>query len=67
MVKKQGIDPTGEYSLNEALRLSPVKSFQTIRRYVDKGLLVAVEKKHGYSIKGSDLIEFIKKIEKGTI
>jgi hypothetical protein len=59
------IEPFKTYSLNEALRLSPIKGYQTIRRYVDMGFLPATQEKHGYSILGEDLIIFIEKFNKG--
>lgn len=59
------IDADRSYSLNEALRLSPIKGYQTIRRYVDMGFLPATQEKHGYSILGEDLIVFIEKFNKG--
>ena len=58
------INPKEEYSLNEALKLTEIKSYQTLRRYVDKGELKAKEMKRGYKVLGSDLMAFIKKLEK---
>ena len=59
------VDQKGFYSLNHAMRFTPIKSFQTIRRYVDTGKLKATRGMHGYTIRGRDLIEFVAKLEAG--
>jgi len=64
-MKNQEIEPNRKYSLNEAMRFTPIKSFQTIRRYVDMGLLKADRENHGYAILGTDLITFLAKLEAG--
>lgn len=62
-MKTEKIDPKEFYSLNDALRHSPLKSYITIRRYVDLGKLKATKTTNGYKVQGKDLIQFISSLE----
>ena len=66
-MKNQEIEPNRKYSLNEAIRFTPIHGYTTFRRYVDKGLLRASKDEVGvgYSVLGADLIEFMAKYEAG--
>lgn len=59
------IQPGAIYSLNEASRAIPfISSYITVRRYAERGELITTKRAGRYFIKGSDLINFIKKYEK---
>lgn len=52
------------YSLNEVLKMVPFNSYQTLRRYVDQGVLKAKKSGNGYSITEKDLQEFLANYKK---
>jgi hypothetical protein len=53
------ISPEMDYNLSEAWRLTPLRSYSTIKKAVASGELVASRVEWGYSVKGSDLINFL--------